>query len=222
MENNKSRNFSFDLFWSFRSPFCYLALDRILDINREFLVTINVRPVFPLAIRIPNFFKTVNPKYRRYHLKDSQRVADFLGIPYRRPVPDPIIQNMETNEIAPEQPYIRKITLIGAACQMEGNALSFVDHVSRKLWDGSVDNWHENKHLTAALNACKIDGARLIEKVESEPDKFQRIIEKNQAAQEKTDHWRVPLMTFRGETFYGQDRINLLLWKMCQEGLPKR
>jgi len=222
MENNNSRDFSFDLFWSFRSPFCYLALDRILDINREFQVTINVRPVFPLAIRIPNFFKTVNPKYRRYHLKDSQRVADFLDIPYRRPVPDPIIQDMETNEIAPEQPYIRKITLIGAACQMEGSALRFVDHVSRKLWDGSIDNWHENKHLRAALNACNIDGASLIKEVESEPAKFQRIIEKNQAAQEKTDHWGVPLMTFRGETFYGQDRINLLLWKMCQEGLPKR
>jgi 2-hydroxychromene-2-carboxylate isomerase len=60
-----SPNFAFDLFWSFRSPFCYLALDRIIEMNQKFNVTVNVRPVFPLAVRIPDFFKTVHPKYRR-------------------------------------------------------------------------------------------------------------------------------------------------------------
>ena len=63
--------FSFDLFWSFRSPYCYLALDRILEIERQFDVFVNVRPVFPLAVRTPDFFKNVNPKYRKYHLMDS-------------------------------------------------------------------------------------------------------------------------------------------------------
>ena len=36
MKNNNSRDFSFDLFWSFRSPFCYLGLDRILEIKNKF------------------------------------------------------------------------------------------------------------------------------------------------------------------------------------------
>ncbi len=53
--------FSFDLFWSFRSPYCYLTLDRILAVGREYEVGVNVRPVYPLAIRSPEFFKRVHP-----------------------------------------------------------------------------------------------------------------------------------------------------------------
>jgi len=222
MKNNSESDFTFDLFWSFRSPFCYLALDRIVDISQRFKVTVNVRPVFPLAIRIPDFFKTVNPKYRRYHLKDSQRLSEYYGIPYRRPIPDPIIQDMETNVIAPEQPYIRQITLLGAAAQIGGAGLVFIDHISRLLWDGSVDGWNKEEYLVEAMNAAKLDGPELIARVESDPQKLEAIIEENQKAQEQTDHWGVPLMTFRGETFYGQDRVDALLWRMRNEGLSKR
>ena len=35
---------SIDLFWSFRSPYCYLALDRILELTRTYDVEVNVRP----------------------------------------------------------------------------------------------------------------------------------------------------------------------------------
>jgi hypothetical protein len=30
------------------------------------------------------------------------------------------------------------------------------------------------------------------------------------------------LMTYNGETFYGQDRIELLLWRMMKDGLAER
>ncbi len=96
---------SIDLFWSFRSPYCYLALDRFLELTRTYSVEVNVRPVYPLAIRSPEFFTRVHPNYRRYHLLDSRRLAEFLGIPYLRPIPDPVVQDLETSRIAPEQPY---------------------------------------------------------------------------------------------------------------------
>ena len=92
---------AFDLFWSFRSPYCYLALDRILALVARYEVDVNVRPVYPLAIRSPEFFARVHPSYRRYHLLDSRRLADYLGIPYRRPVPDPVVQDLHTSRIAP-------------------------------------------------------------------------------------------------------------------------
>ena len=34
--------FCFDLFWSFRSPYCYLALDRILAMHRDLGAQVNV------------------------------------------------------------------------------------------------------------------------------------------------------------------------------------
>ena len=222
MKDDDLTKFSFDLFWSFRSPFCYLALDRIIEIERNFEITVNVRPVFPLAVRTPDFFKNVNPKYRRYHLQDSERVADYYGIPYRRPVPDPIVQDMETNAIASEQPYIRQLTLLGAAAQVRGAGLPFLDRVARLLWDGSVDGWDQGTHLIDAMNAAGLNGHALIADVNADPDRFEAVVEENQIAQEKADHWGVPLMTFRGETFFGQDRVEMLLWRMLSEGLAER
>jgi 2-hydroxychromene-2-carboxylate isomerase len=32
-------------------------------------------------------------------------------------------------------------------------------------------------------------------------------------------HWGVPTMVFEGELFFGQDRFDLLLWRMKQRGL---
>jgi len=221
MKDDDLTKFSFDLFWSFRSPFCYLALDRIIEIERNFEVTVNVRPVYPLAVRTPDFFKNVNPKYRRYHLQDSARVAEFHGIPYRRPVPDPIIQDMETNAIAPEQPYIRQLTLLGAAAQVQNAGLPFLDRVARLLWDGSVDGWDQGSHLIDAMDAAGLNGHALMADVNADPDRFEAVIQENQAAQEEADHWGVPLMTFRGETFFGQDRVEILLWRMLSEGLAE-
>lgn len=214
--------FSVDVFWSYRSPYCYLMLDRLLEISKNFDVSINIRPLYPMAVRNPNFFKEINKKYRKYHLQDSQRIADYYKIPYRRPIPDPIIQDMETNEIAAEQPHIRHITLLGAAAQTQGAGLAFTDKVSRILWDGSVDGWDQGSHLVDAIDAAGLNGRALVADVNVDPDRFDAVISENQAAHDASDHWGAPLMTFRGETFYGQDRIDILLWRMMQAGLAVR
>jgi 2-hydroxychromene-2-carboxylate isomerase len=61
---------TYDLFWSFRSPYSYLVTPRLLEFEREYDVTTNVRPVYPIAVRIDSFFKTVNPLWRSYLLRD--------------------------------------------------------------------------------------------------------------------------------------------------------
>jgi len=215
--------FSFDLFWSFRSPYCYLTLDRILGLSRDHGVDVVVRPVYPMAVRQPDFFNKTNPLYRPYHTLDSHRVAESLGVPFRRPLPDPIRMDMETSEIAPEQPYIHRLTRLGMAAAMAGRGLEFLDHVSRILWDGTVDGWDEGTHLAdamadamtrAGLEPWKIEAA-----VAAEPEKFDAAIEENQTAHQAAGHWGVPLMVFEGEPFHGQDRIDLLVWRMRQKGL---
>lgn len=213
---------SFDLFWSFRSPYCYLALPRILEINEAYDVEVNVRPVYPIAVRSPDFFKRVHPNYRRYHLLDSKRVAEYLGIPYRRPVPDPIVQDMETNEISREQPYIYRLTRLGAAAVLAGRGLSFLDHVSRVLWDGTVNDWDRGAHLADAIARTGLDLNALDREITADPSKYDTLIERNQNALLTAGHWGVPTMVFEGEPFFGQDRIGLLVWRMQQKGLCKR
>ena len=210
---------TFDLFWSFRSPYCYLALDRILGLGRDHGVDVVVRPVYPMAVRQPDFFNKTNPLYRPYHTLDSRRVAESLGLPFRRPLPDPIRMDMQTSEIAPEQPTIRRLTRLGMAAAMEGKGLEFLDHVSRILWDGTVDGWDRGTHLAGAMTRAGLDAEKLEAAVAAEPRKFDAALEENQAALQAAGHWGVPLMVFEGEPFYGQDRIDLLVWRMKQKGL---
>jgi 2-hydroxychromene-2-carboxylate isomerase len=213
---------SFDVFWSFRSPYCYLALDRILDLRATHDVEVNVRPVFPLAVRTPDFFKRVHPNYRRYHTLDSHRVAEFLGIPFRRAVPDPIVQDMETSTISPHQPYIFRLTRLGMAAALAGRGLEFLDQVSRLLWDGSVDGWDKGRHLADAVERAGLDLVVLDREIVNDPIRLDTAIEENQNVHVAAGHWGVPTFLFEGEPFYGQDRMDVLVWRMRQKGLAER
>jgi hypothetical protein len=53
--------------------------------------------------------------------------TDAIDPLFRLPRPDPIVQNMTTLEIAAEQPYIYRLTRLGAAAQIEGRSLEFAD-----------------------------------------------------------------------------------------------
>lgn len=213
---------SFDVFWSFRSPYCYLALDRLLELRSTHDVDIGVRPVYPLAVRDAQFFSRVHPLYRPYHLLDSQRLAQYLGIPYRRPVPDPIVQDLATSAIAPEQPYIHRLTRLGMAAVLAGRGLEFLDRVSRIIWDGRVDNWHEGSHLADAMTAAGLDAAALEREVARDPERLDAHIETNQRDHLAAGHWGVPTFVFEGEPFFGQDRLDVMLWRMRARGLSAR
>ena len=56
-----------DLYWSKRSPFCYLAIDPLRALDRQVDVIVNVKLVWPGAIRFKGCFKSLNPKYPSYH-----------------------------------------------------------------------------------------------------------------------------------------------------------
>lgn len=211
--------FSVDVFWSFRSPYCYFALDRLLEIHRLEDVTIIIRPVYPMAIRDADFFKRTNPQYRAYHTLDSKRIAEFLGLPFRRPLPDPVVHDPETDEFAREQPHIFRLTRLGAAAQMAGKSVEFIDRMSRLLWDGSTDNWHLGDHVGSALKGAGLDADAIVVDVETNPHKYDVQIEVNQRAHAESGHWGVPTMVFNGEPFYGQDRVDVLLWRLREAGL---
>jgi len=115
---------SVDLFFSFRSPYSYLALPKTLKLVADYDATVNLRPVYPLAVRVPGFFKRTNPQFLRYVGLDSRRVAEHANIPYRFPHPDPIVQDLTTLDVAEHQPYIHRLTRLGAAAQVEAHALA--------------------------------------------------------------------------------------------------
>jgi len=211
-----------DLYWSFRSPYSYLATGRIAVLARDYDLGVNVRPVYPLAIRVADFFEKVNPLWPMYLLRDTTRIAEMLGIPFRWPRPDPIVQDYATRKVASEQPYIHRLTRLGVAAVERGRGLPFIDAVSRLIWSGEVDGWHEGDHLTRAAARAGLDLAELDAAIARQPERYEGMIEDNQRAHAAAGHWGVPTMVFEDEPFFGQDRLDVLEWRMRQRGLSRR
>ena len=124
---------TYDLFWSFRSPYSYLVTPRLLELERDFDVRANVRPVYPIAVRIEGFFKSVNPQWWSYLRRDVARTAEMLGLPYAPPNPDPIMMDLNSGEVAKEQRYIGRLKWVwegkgwsykGSRCCIFGNRSS--------------------------------------------------------------------------------------------------
>ena len=130
-----------DLFWSFRSPYSYLSTPAALKIPHNYAVNLRFRPVLPLALRKPDFFSPENLKRVKYILIDWPRRAEMLGLPHAWPSPDPIVQDLETFQIAAEQPYIYRLTWLGVEAQRRGRGVPFAAEVSRLLF-GGTGNWH--------------------------------------------------------------------------------
>jgi 2-hydroxychromene-2-carboxylate isomerase len=211
-----------DLFWSFRSPYSYLATPRLLAMTRDYDLVVNVRPVYPIAVRSGSFFSQVNPLWIPYLMRDTLRLAEMLGLPYRWPRPDPVVIDPRTRAATPNQPYIHRLTRLGCAAAEAGRGLPFLKEVSHTIWSGTIDDWQEGDHLAEAASRAGVDFAALDSKIAAAPDKYEAIAQENQKALQACGHWGVPTMAFEGEPFFGQDRLDVLLWRLKQHGLTKR
>ena len=210
-----------DLFWSFRSPYSYLATPRLVELEARYDLAVHVRPVLPIAVRIDGFFDRVNPLWPPYLLRDTMRIAESLGMPYAWPRPDPIVQDFQTRKVAAEQPYIHRLTRLGALAAERGRGLPFITEVSRVIF-GGTPSWHEGSYLADAAKRAGCDLEEMDAVVKREGERLHAVIGENQNALERAGHWGVPTMVFRGEPFFGQDRIELLVWRLRQNGLTER
>jgi 2-hydroxychromene-2-carboxylate isomerase len=211
---------SYDLYWSFRSPYSYLVTPRLVEFEAGYDVRCNLKPVYPLAVRTPEFFESRDPLWAPYLMRDTHREAAFLGLPFRWPRPDPVKQ--EGGSYRVPQPYIHRLTHLGVAAAERGRGLAFIAEASRVIWSGTVDDWHEGDHLAGAAARAELDFAEMAAAVEAAPDRFAAIVEQNQVDQRAAGHWGVPMMVFGGEPFFGQDRFDQLVWRMKQQGLVRR
>ncbi|WP_427967179.1 2-hydroxychromene-2-carboxylate isomerase [Altererythrobacter sp.] len=213
---------SADLYFSFRSPYSYLSIGRYRAMAEAYDLEIALKPVYPLAIRQPEFFAEGNKLAGRYIFLDSFRSSQMLGIPMRWPRPDPVIQDLTTRVIAKEQPYIHRLVRMGQAAARRGVGLEFADEVSRVIWSGEVDDWHEGEHLAGAVRRAGLDIAELEAEAAADAEALDAEIAANQQALEDAGHWGVPTLVFEGEPFFGQDRIDMAKWRMEQKGLAPR
>ncbi len=206
-----------NLFYSFRSPYSYLATPEALALEQDFAVRVALRPVFPLALRQPDFFSPDNVKRAKYIMLDWPRRAEMLGLPYHWPSPDPIVQDMKTYVIASEQPYIYRLTYLGVEAQRRDRGIQFAAEVARVIFGGTRD-WHVDGHLKDAASRAGLDLENMDESIK-DPTSHRKEVETNQVDLESAGHWGVPTFEFNGEPFFGQDRIDTLRWRLEKSSL---
>ena len=207
-----------EVFFSFRSPYSYLATPDMLRLELDFNAEVILRPVLPLAIRRADFFNPENLKRAKYIRIDWLRRAEFLGMAGVWPDPDPIVQDMETYHIAEDQPYIYELTKLGVEAERQCKGVEFAKEVSHLVF-GGTKNWNEGAHMADACETLGLDFMQMRKAIE-DGDHLE-VIQSNQQALDDSGHWGVPSFLLNDEVFFGQDRVATLRWRLEQLGHKK-
>ncbi len=117
------------VYFSFRSPYSYLCLPRVVELARRANVPLALKPVLPMVLR---GFR-VPLRKQLYIVRDSQREADYFGVPFGR-LNDPLGGGVE------------RCLAITAAARRDGRDVDFALHASRAIWAEAVD-LHRNAEL---------------------------------------------------------------------------
>lgn len=207
-----------DLYFSFRSPWSYFGAWQMFDLQQDYALKVNLRVVNPIFIRYNDFFEKAHEKWQPYFLTDLLRYSEYRGLPIGMPRPDPINTELPADSSGH---LVLTLNPLGIAATEAGRGIEFAREVSALVWDGQTDGWNRGNHLSASTERAGLDLATLERWVTDNPDKWQKVLLANDKALE-VHHWGVPTMVFDGEPFFGQDKIELLLWRMQQKGLARR
>ena len=212
-----------DLYFSYRSPYSYLILPRMLRLKEKYDIEINFKVVYPIAIRMPEWFEGKNFfTFFFFKMIDMRLQAKKLGIPFTSKLkPDPIRQNIMTGKISSHQPYIFDICHLGQMAQIKGVGMEFAFEVSSLIF-GGVENWNTDENLSEAAKKVGLDLNQLRESVNVHEEEIIGQIKQNQVDQLNAGHHGVPLTVIGDKHFFGQDQFDKIMETLKEKGLKER
>tara|TARA_B100001057_G_scaffold208553_1_gene209260 strand:+ start:3981 stop:4625 length:645 start_codon:yes stop_codon:yes gene_type:complete len=193
-----------DFYFSYRSPYSYLILPRMLKLKNEYNLDINFKIVYPLAIRMPEWFKNKNIFFFVPFIMDFKKKAKKLNIPLNMPIkPDPIRQNTITGKISSHQPYIFDVCHMGQVMSNRGKGIEFAFELSTLIW--SVKNWNNDSLLEKVFAEFGEDLYEVRKTAKKDESRIIDEIKNNQEDQKIAGHHGVPLNVYKGKYYFGQD-----------------
>jgi 2-hydroxychromene-2-carboxylate isomerase len=190
-----------DFFFSFRSPYSYLAGPRAFGLRDRFDIELVFRGVIPMAMRGQSV-----PRAKRLHtLRDADREAARLGMPFGR-IHDPIGSGA------------MRCLLVAEYALDVGREREFVLEASRGIWAEAADVSRDDG-LRPLCERAGLDWADCAGALQDEALKAR--VKANTEALEELGHWGVPLFAFQGELFWGQDRIGDVATALRGAGLER-
>jgi 2-hydroxychromene-2-carboxylate isomerase len=180
------------------SPYSWLAarqIDRVEAAGAE----VDFRPVLFAGLLAAYGTKgpAELPAKRAYTMRDVLRTAARLGLP---------VQGPPTHPFNPLRALRMCIALDGA-----GERRSFGVALLDAAWERGLDLTDDDV-LVSLAQECGLDGRALIARA-SDADVKQRLIDATNAAI-AAGIFGVPTFRIDGEIFWGEDRIDALLWRL--------
>jgi 2-hydroxychromene-2-carboxylate isomerase len=179
-------------YFSFRSPYAWLAFHRLLHTGGEWPVEFRRIPVFPPP-NFPNDPAAV-PAKLAYILADAQRVAAAYGLAVRWP------QQGDTDWMRPHAAYVY------AAQQGCGDAFAMQVYAARFQRGADVG---ADETLRAVATACGLDAAATLRACD-DAAVHARVME-GMIEGLRDGLFGVPFFVHAGETYWGNDRLEWLL-----------
>jgi 2-hydroxychromene-2-carboxylate isomerase len=194
---------SIDYYFSPMSPWTHLGHDRFVAIAHKHGLSVDVKPVdygkiFPQSGGLPLAKRA--PQRQKYRLVELQRWRDYLGVPLT---------------IQPKYfPYdtLAATLLILAARREAGNdaALRLAGAILRGCWV-EERNMADEAQLADILDAQRLNRTLLVQSKDAAiSTEYERL---TQEAIER-DVFGAPSYAYKGELFWGQDRLELLDWRL--------
>jgi len=208
-----------ELYWSVRSPYSYMATPRLLALQETTNARIRVRVVNPHAVRAPELHAARGSLWLSYFKTDIVRTAAYLGLPLAWPRPDPVKTDAQTGKAASDQPRLDHLNRLIEAAEERGAGIAYIHALSRLLWAPETHDWTAGNQLASVAQKAGLDPAELEASAIDDAARLDARIADNHRREEQAGHWGVPLMVFRGEPFFGQDRIEQLVWRLRRNGL---
>lgn len=190
-----------DYYFSTSSPWTYLGSGRFIEIARKVGATVNVYPVnfhtiFAQSGGLP--LPKRSPQRQAYRMMELKRWCDYLGIPI-------VVEPANFPSKAPLAPQA-----IIAARESGQDALTLTDAILTALWrdDRDIDDPTE---IAAIAESLGMDGHALVDAAPGFADDYNADSEAALAAGVfGAPSWVLP----DGEVFWGQDRLELLRWRL--------
>lgn len=185
-------------FFSFRSPYAWLAFHRVGDALAGLPVTVERIPVFPPP-SFPNDPAAI-PEKLAYIVVDTGRMAAAYGLPVRWP------EAVDTNWMRPHAAYLH--------AQDGGRGEAFGRAVYAERFSAGHDVGGDDA-LARAATAAGLDPAAVI-RAADDPAFHARVMQGMRRALE-TGVFGVPFFVYRGEKFWGNDRLEWLARTLARE-----
>lgn len=191
-----------ELWFSFRSPYSYLALEQIEQILAPYNVPLELRPVMPMVTRgvpLPNV-------KRMYIVRDAKREADRLAIPFGE-ICDPLGDGVDN------------LLAIAHWASQRGALLAFAKSAMRGIWSEARDmsEYVDLRFVVERAGLPWDEAKQAVTKTD-----WQKWTQTNVADLTVIGLWGVPSVRCGDFVAWGQDRLPLLADRLRRHSLQSR